>query len=79
MNCMTNMPFPCKDCPDRYPGCHDHCEQYKAAKAEYDRCKARADADREVRLYTEHGILRSRDKNAKRKKAWRCYNRQPIS
>lgn len=18
---------PCKDCPDRYPGCHDHCEK----------------------------------------------------
>ena len=19
---------PCKDCPDRYPACHDHCERY---------------------------------------------------
>ena len=19
----------CKDCPDRYPGCHDRCEDYK--------------------------------------------------
>jgi hypothetical protein len=18
----------CKDCPDRYPGCHDHCETF---------------------------------------------------
>ena len=20
---------PCKNCPDRYLGCHDHCEKYK--------------------------------------------------
>jgi len=20
---------PCKDCPDRYLGCHDHCEKFK--------------------------------------------------
>lgn len=20
---------PCKDCPDRYFGCHDHCEKFK--------------------------------------------------
>ena len=23
---------PCKDCPDRYLGCHDHCDKFK----EYD-------------------------------------------
>lgn len=22
---MTN---PCKDCQDRFPGCHDHCERF---------------------------------------------------
>ena len=21
---------PCKDCPDRYPGCHSKCEKYQA-------------------------------------------------
>ena len=26
----------CKDCPDRYPACHDKCEKYKTAKAEWD-------------------------------------------
>ena len=20
---------PCKNCPDRYLGCHDHCEKYR--------------------------------------------------
>lgn len=23
-------PAPCKDCPDRFLGCHDHCEKYIA-------------------------------------------------
>ena len=23
---------PCKDCPDRYPACHDKCEKYKERK-----------------------------------------------
>lgn len=26
----------CKDCPDRYPGCHGQCEKYKAERAVYD-------------------------------------------
>lgn len=25
---------PCKDCPDRYLGCHDHCDKYKAFDVE---------------------------------------------
>lgn len=25
----------CKDCPDRYLGCHDHCEKYQKALAEW--------------------------------------------
>lgn len=26
----------CIDCQDRYPGCHDHCEDFKAWRAMYD-------------------------------------------
>ena len=29
----------CKDCPDRYIGCHQHCEVYRAFKAEKDRVR----------------------------------------
>lgn len=25
----------CKDCKDRYPACHDHCEKYQNALAEW--------------------------------------------
>lgn len=28
------MKSPCKDCPDRYVGCHDRCSKYLAYKAE---------------------------------------------
>ena len=24
--------YPCKDCPDRSPGCHDKCQKYIEAK-----------------------------------------------
>lgn len=30
---MMYVKFPCKNCPDRYPACHDNCDRYKEAKA----------------------------------------------
>lgn len=30
---------PCKDCADRYVGCHDTCERYRIACEELDRRK----------------------------------------
>ena len=35
----TMMKNPCKDCPDRYPGCHSKCERYKSWKKEWDELK----------------------------------------
>lgn len=29
----------CKGCEDRYPGCHDKCENYKAWKKKHDEAK----------------------------------------
>lgn len=31
--------FTCKDCPSRYPGCHDKCERYQAEKKSYEEAK----------------------------------------
>ena len=28
------MKAPCKECTDRYLGCHDHCEKYKEFDSE---------------------------------------------
>lgn len=33
----TNVISPCKDCPDRYPGCHGDCEKYADYRAKVDR------------------------------------------
>lgn len=45
--------FTCgSDCPNRKPGCHDHCEKYQKERAEYNRRKEELNKDREVRRYT---------------------------
>lgn len=31
----------CKDCPDRYPGCHDKCEKYQAYAEEREKARAK--------------------------------------
>ena len=33
------MTMPCLGCDKRYLGCHDHCEEYKHAKAEAEKAK----------------------------------------
>ena len=32
---------PCKDCPDRYLGCHDHCEKFQAFREKKAEARAR--------------------------------------
>jgi hypothetical protein len=55
------MTAPCKGCPDRYPGCHDHCPRY----AEY---KAEREAIREQRNleFATQGILLQRQTGIQR-------------
>lgn len=68
----VNMKYPCKGCTERKRVCWDTCERYKAARAEYDKCKARADAERDVGLYTSFEVGKNRDKTVKRRKdQWR--------
>ena len=31
-NDMSYYKFDCKDCPDRYPACHDNCKRHKDTK-----------------------------------------------
>ncbi len=58
---MTMAIFPCKGCviPKRHPGCHDHCLEYLAYKAEYNKRKAVYDRERDVSVAI---ILDRRDK-----------------
>ena len=52
---------------DRYPGCHGKCEKYKKEREEFDREKALADADREVRNYEIEKISKGLAINAKKR------------
>lgn len=40
----------CNGCvaPKRHPGCHDHCEKYQKAKAEYDERKEAERKQKEI-------------------------------
>lgn len=68
------MVCPCKDCkpPDRYPGCHSHCDDYKSWKDEDSQIKQ---ALKEVvrpgesrHWYKKDGHWRTRDTNSRRKR-----------
>ena len=32
---MQKAEFPCKECTDRYPGCHNKCEKYRDSLKKY--------------------------------------------
>lgn len=67
---MANSPFTCKDCPDRYPGCHDKCEKYRKEKAEWDKTKAKLAENRELQAYICGTINKKRDTSAKKGKQY---------
>ena len=60
----------CRYCvaPKRYPGCSGKCPEYAAARARYDKDKARHTADTEMRTYTINQVLKNKDKTSKRKR-----------
>lgn len=57
----------CKDCQKRYPGCHDHCEDYQACRKKYLEEKAK---EREVNFVRNEAGRRALEmsRNKKRKK-----------
>ena len=38
----------CKDCTERYIGCHSYCEKYKAERAKYDECRMREKEQKDI-------------------------------
>lgn len=44
---------PCKDCSERYPGCHSKCKEYKAFREALD---ARAEAIRKCKQIEQLAI-----------------------
>ena len=50
---------PCKECTKRHLGCHDHCEEYQAARAEYENIKNAARANEELYRYISEQITKT--------------------
>jgi hypothetical protein len=70
------MKFTCKDCPNRYPGCHDKCEKYQREKAEWEAEKKAGEPDKQYALYKMLSIQEGMAKDAKRKKSIRMCRRR---
>ena len=58
----------CRNCLDRYPGCHQYCKTYKKERAEYERKKVEERNSKNVDYYNAERIGRLRDRSTKDKK-----------
>ena len=72
---MTIPNFRCKDCTDRYPGCHDHCEKYKEDKAAHDKRRYEERLQREASMYIYSHVGDVLDCVAKRRRDKAGYSR----
>lgn len=68
--------FTCKDCSDRHPGCHDHCEKYQNEKVAYEKRKADIRNEREALNYTKMLIYKRQNFVSKWEKSVRAYRRR---
>lgn len=66
----------CKDCTDRFPGCHGSCEKYKEQRAQYDEAKAEvmkyfnvSCGLSEQKIRSAHKVTRYRNYRSKYRKA----------
>lgn len=50
--------YSCKDCGNRFTGCHGSCKTYQAEKAEHDKLKAKRDFEKRI----DGGLYAQRDR-----------------
>lgn len=55
----------CQGCANRYPGCHDDCDDYQGEKEAYNRVKAME------RKQHEEDAMFADSMNSRRKRSWR--------
>ena len=60
--CFFNCP---PDCPERKPGCQDHCRTYLDKKEEWDALKAAERKRKEAATLTIENIVRKKDVQAR--------------
>ena len=58
----------CKDCTERYVGCHGKCEKYIKQREEHDNQRREAQKADAVRRYKNDGLRKYLNDQAKRKK-----------
>lgn len=71
MRTMTD--YPCRYCvaPKRYPGCHDHCTEYKDVKEKEQRNKNADAGSKDAYRYTMECIVKNNDNNVKKRRSGR--------
>ena len=60
--------FRCKDCNERHPGCHGHCEKYIEDKAAHEKRKAALSVENSLNAYVRYGSAKQMDAKAKQRK-----------
>ena len=60
--------FTCKDCPDRYLGCHGNCRKYRRAQEENQKRKDYLNADKDFDEYKFNHLDRRERKSSKKNK-----------
>ena len=66
---------PCKDCTNRYLGCHDHCEAFKNAKDVYEQELEARSKEEPYKHYISGSMYQVRKDIAIRKKKQADYKR----
>jgi len=56
----------CRDCTERYLGCHDHCKKYLSAREEWREYSDKLRQARKINEYDLHKMEVIRRKNGKR-------------
>ena len=60
------MVYSCKDCGDRFPGCHSNCERYKADKAKHEEMKAKMEFEKKI----DAGLCKQRERAIRKGAKW---------
>lgn len=61
-------PFPYKNCPDRYPACHDKCEKYLTVKRAHDEKREALWKEKMPDEYAIDRVFDKKDRAAKRRR-----------
>ena len=59
---------PCKDCKDRFVGCHSHCEKYKKFRSEWQNENEKIRENKNTLMFKEQYIIDAVNRAKGRKK-----------